>query len=428
MALTFLFVQHAAPQSTDQALESSKVAENTERAGGPATLQGLIKYAMENNPGLKAARLDWARVIQKYPQATYLDDPMLTYTLPVEEIETRLGPQEHVVKLTQKFPFPGKLGLKGEVVFKEIDIARIKYEMAIRDIISEVKKSFYELYYIDKAIELAEENKAVLDYFSEVSKVNYGLDVSELDELVRAQKLSAEASYELIVLRDMRQSAVARLNTLLDRNPSDAIEKLEEPEFNPFSHSLDDMYKSATANHEELRIAGIMLEKSELEERLAKYSYLPDFQIGLNYSSIGEPPLPVEDAGQDAVAFTFGINIPIWFGKNRAAVNEKNIIREKSLIEKNAIVNEIQNAVRSVYFDITGSGRIVKLYGESLIPEAKKSLEFAEARYKNGEERLSRLLETQSMWLNFRRVYYRALADYLKSIAELERLTKIKLY
>ena len=70
----------------------------------------------------------------------------------------------------------------------------------------------------------------------------------------------------------------------------------------------------------------------------------------------------------------------------------------------------------------------MKLYGETLVPEAKESLEFAEARYKSGEEMLGRLLETQSLWINFRLVYYRSLADYLKSIAELERLTAKELY
>jgi hypothetical protein len=140
MALTFLFVQQAAPQSTDPDLESSRVAENTENAVGTATLQGLIKYAVENNPGLKAARLEWARVIQKYPQVTSLEDPMLTYTYPIEEIETRLGPQDQVFMLSQRFPFPGKLGLKGEVVSKEVEIAKTSYDRTVRDLIVEVKK------------------------------------------------------------------------------------------------------------------------------------------------------------------------------------------------------------------------------------------------------------------------------------------------
>ncbi|MFQ5585358.1 MAG: TolC family protein [Thermodesulfobacteriota bacterium] len=392
------------------------------------TLVELIAYGVEHNPRIEAARLGWQRTKEKYPQATSYDDPMLMYIQPVREIETRLGPQERVIALNQKIPFPGKLGLKGDIVTKEIEIARTEYEKALRDLTTGIKKVYYELYYIDKAIELARENDAVLDYFAEVSRTNYGLSVSQLDELVRAQKLSAKASLDLIRFSDMRSSVVARLNTLLFRPQDYPVGKAEEPEVKSFHHSLDELMAWGVENYEELTIAGLKVEKGDLEKDLSRYSYLPNFQIGVNYSQIGAPPMPVTDAGEDAVAVTFGINIPIWFSKNRAAVNQAGINREKIFIEKYAVTNELENNIKRVYFNLTNSERIVKLYGETLVPEARESVEFAEARYKSGEEMLGRLLETQSLWINFRLVYYRSLADYLKSIAELERLTARELY
>lgn len=387
------------------------------------TLAELLDYAVENNSRVKASRLNWQRMIQKYPQATALDDPMLTYTYPIEKVETRLGPQEHVLMFSQKIPFPGKLGLKGKIVKKEIEIAKTMYEKSLRDLEAKVKKSYFDLFYIDHATQLARENKAVLDYFRDVSRTNYSLDVSELDELVRAQKLQAKASFDLIVLSDMRVGAVARLNTLLDREPTYAIARLEDPPLPPFERTIDELYDLATKNYEELKIAGLKVEKSGLEERLSRYRYRPDFRVGFNYSVIGEPPMAVAEAGQDAYGVTFGINIPLWFNKNKAAVREAAIGREKSLIEKNAVLKELHNNVKRVYYDLTSAESIIRLYGDSLVPEARESLDFAEARYKNGEERLGRLLETQSMWLNFRLVYYRAASDFLKSVAELERLT-----
>jgi outer membrane protein TolC len=392
-------------------------------AAAPATLKGLIQYAVENNPRLKAARFKWKSVIEKYPQAVSYDDPMLTYTYTVEEIETRLGPVNSMLMLSQKIPFPGKLGLKGRIVEKEIDIAKTEYDLVLRNLSTVVKKAFYELYYIDKATVLAKENDAVLEYFAEVSRVNYGLDTSGLDELVRSRKMSAKASLDLIMLDDMREGALARINTLLNLDPESPIGPLEEPRLRSFEYSLDELYRWAVTNYEALKIAGLKVEKSELQTRLSKYKYLPDFRIGLNYSEIGDPPMAVTDAGRDAVAVTFGINIPIWFSKNRAAVNQSNINRERSLMEKGAVLSELENEVKRVYFNLTSAERIVKLYGESLIPEARESLGFAEARYKTGKEMLGRILETQSLWINFRLVYYRAFANYLKSVAELERLT-----
>lgn len=396
---------------------------------GPTTLKGLVLAAVDNNPRVIAARLRWDSVKEKYPQATSYEDPMLMYTEPIREIETRLGPQERVVALSQKIPFPGKLGLKGEIVSKEIEIARTGYEKAVRDLVAEVKKAYYELYYVDKSIELARENEAVLDYFAQVSRANYGLSVSQLDELVRAQTLSAKASLDLIRLDDIRTGAVSRLNALLYRPEDAPMGRLEELEIKPFPYRLDELKAWAIENYEGLRIAGLNVEKSELETRLAGYAYLPNFNIGVNYSQIGDPPNALTpDAGQDAYAVTFGINIPIWLSRNRAGVREASINRERSLVEKNTIANELENELKRVHFNLTSSLRIVELYGGSLVPEARESLEFAETRYKNGEEMIGRLLETQSLWLNFRLVYWRAVADYLKSIAELERLSGRELY
>ncbi len=429
LLLAAFFIAVPAPAAPAAAPAGEGKAEIAASEGnGKVGLGGLIAEAAENNPELVSARLAWESVKLKYPQVTSYEDPMLTYTEPIREIETRLGPQERMVGLSQAVPFPGKLGLKGEIVAREIEIARIRYEKALRELAARVKREYYELYYIDKAIELAGENEAVLGYFAEVSRSNYGLSVSQLDELVRAQKMSADASLSLITLDKVRQGVVARLNTLLYRPPDHPVGRVEEPELKPFTHSQDDVMALALENFEGLKMAELRLRKSELEGSLARYSYLPDFRIGVNYSQIGDPPAQIADAGEDAYSVTLGMNLPIWFGKKRAAVSQAGVERQRQLMEKNAVTNALQNDVQRIYSDLRNSERVVELYGNRLVPEARESLEFAEARYRTGEEMLGRLLETQSLWLNFRLVYYRSFADYLKSIAELEVLTSSELY
>jgi len=408
-------------------------AEKTDAAGsvaGPAMAEGarhglkhFLDIAIERNPALRAARRRWKMAEQRPVQARSLDNPVLKYTEPAREIETRLGPVDRSISLSQKLPFPGKLGLKGDIAAKEAEMARVRYQKLLRDLTAEVKKTYYELYFVDKAIELQKENDAVLEYFAEISRRNYGLDVSELDELVRAQKSAAAASLGLLRIEDMREAAAARLNTLLDRPPGAEVARTAELDPLPFDHRPEDLYDWAARYNEDVKIAGLEVEKGELERRLAGYSWRPDFRVGLTYSQIGEPPAAIPDAGDDALVVTLGMSIPLWFSKNRAAVDEKGFALEGRLAERSAVVTEVVNRVKRTYFDMRTSRMVMDLYGKRLIPEAKKSVDFAEARYKTGREMLARLLEAQSMWINFRLVYFRAVADYYKSIAELERLT-----
>lgn len=253
---------------------------------GASTLRGLIRYAVDNNPRIKAARLEWARVIEKYPQATAYDDPVLSFTYAIDEIETRLGPQEQIFKLSQRLPFPGKLSLKGEAVAKEVEIAKTMYESVVRDVIVSVKKSFYELYYIDMALTLTEQNKKVLEHFTKIATTDYSTDATTLNDVVKAQAQYAQASYDLILLEEMRSAEVTRLNTLLNRDPEEEVTGLEGPEMGEPTFTLEDLYRWAREN-EELRMAESRVEKSEIEESLARYAFLPDFHLGLNYSQIG---------------------------------------------------------------------------------------------------------------------------------------------
>ncbi len=391
------------------------------------TLKEFLEMARRSNPLLGAAYRHWKMREYRPAEVRSLEDPVLKYTEAAREVETRLGPVDRAFSLNQKLPFPGKLRLKGTIAAKEAEIAKVSYEKVLRDLSAEVKKTYYELYFVDRAVELQKENEAVLDYFAEVSRRNYGLDVSELDELVRAQKSSAKAAFSLLKAQDMRTTVVARLNTLLDRAPDTVVGAIHEPPFTEVDTSVEQMYEMAGRNNELVRVTGLKVQKSELEKKLAGFSYLPNFSVGVNYSQIGLPPSMVKDGGDDALSFTLGLSIPLWFGKNRARVAQKSELINKTRFERRAALQEIKGLVDKVYYNMSTTKSIAVLYKKRFIPEAKESMDFAEARYKTGKESLGRLLETESMWIDFRLLYYRAFTDYLKNIAELERLTASEL-
>ncbi|MFQ5481072.1 MAG: TolC family protein [Thermodesulfobacteriota bacterium] len=387
------------------------------------SLKDFLEMARTNNPALKAAYRHWKMTEHRPAQVRSLEDPVLKYTEAAREVETRLGPVDRTFSLNQKLPFPGKLRLKGNIADKDAEIARVSYEKILRDLRAEVKKTYYELYFADMAVMLQKENEAVLEYFAEISRRNYGLDVSELDELVRAQKSSARATFGLLKARDMRKGLVARLNTFLDRAPDTEVGTLKEPDFADVNVSVDEMYEMAAKNNEMVRMTVLKVEKSELEKRLAGFNYKPNFSVGVNYAQIGEPPTLIKNHGDDAVSFSLGVSIPIWFGKNRAAVSEKTELVNKSRFLKRSVLQDVKGLVDKRYYNMSTAKGIASIYKDRFIPEAKESMDFAEARYKTGKESLGRLLETQSMWIDFRLLYYRAFVDYLKNIAELERLT-----
>lgn len=387
------------------------------------SLSELIAIGLTDNPSIKAKRLAWESVKEKHPQATALPDPMLQYTQPFQEIETRLGPNKRSIMLSQKLPYPGKLKLKGDIVNKEVEVARVALDKTARDLVLNIKKAYYDLYYLDKARALAKERIKVFNHFSKAEMNDYSVGTTRFSDVVSAETRFADAEYDLILFAELRTAAASRLNTLLNREPEQKIPAVIEPVIEEDINVLSQLYLRS-GGHESIRTADLMIEKSGLAEELSNFTSKPNFMVGLKYTDIGEPEMRgISDGGRDAVAVTFGLSIPLWGEKNRAAKKEARLVRLKSEQARAALTDGLNAEVKKAYVDMKSNYQLVRLYFDSLIPKAEKLINTVEINYKNGNGSIADLFESRVMWINFSLAYHRAASNYLKNSAELERLT-----
>jgi outer membrane protein TolC len=179
----------------------------------------------------------------------------------------------------------------------------------------------------------------------------------------------------------------------------------------------------AEAHQEGIRIAGMEVEKADVKIDLARYQNFPDFKFGLFYASIGDPDVPrdPDDAGRDAFGVQAGLTLPLWFGKNKARLSVARAERNKVQAAERARINDTRTKIRNIFFRLENSRRLMKLYGEELLPQAARSMELAETWFREGESTFSDFVETQAVWYNFQLALARARADYGKFFARLER-------
>ncbi|MEE9310175.1 MAG: TolC family protein [Cocleimonas sp.] len=406
---------------------------STAISANPANLNQLIKIAVDNNSGLKSRKLKWQSLIHQYPQATAYADPSLTYTEAVSPIETRLGPQDRVLTLKQKLPFKGKRALKGEIVKKDIEIAKVNFNKASRDLVVAVKKSFYELVYIENAIKLSMQNKVVLEKITHIATTDYASSASTLNDVAKAQSQYAQVSYDVQLLEELRSTEKTQINTLLNRAPEQPFQIHSGVRQPPkFAHSTASLYKWAESNEENI-IADLNIQKSQVQTKLSNYTSLPDFNIGAAYSQIGERDdvSGLRNNGKDAFSVNIGINIPLNRGKNNAIKEQARINQLKQIQDKKALKNRLNSKVKSIYFRLNNAYRQTVLYSKNLIPQANRAMQIAQLQYRENSSQkkgsIAGYLETQSTWLNFQLAYQRAVADYWKNLIELEKITGKKL-
>lgn len=250
--------------------------------------------------------------------------------------------------------------------------------------------------------------------------------------MLKAQVELSDILNELITLEQLKETAVARINTLLNRHPEIPLGTPEEVDIIELNVTIEELYQKAEQISPELTIFKHLIERDKAAYKLSKKNYYPDFTFGFNYNLVNDLPSsalssPVGES-RDSYTGTLSINIPI-FQKRKydAGVREANARLKSSKRAYRNVENETLFGVKDFHFRMQTAERLVKLYRDSIIPQAEQSLKAAEIGYQAGRVDFLNLIDSQRILLDFQLAYYRAIADFGTNLSELERVVGIEL-
>ena len=383
----------------------------------------LIQVAVARSPKVKAAKARWQATIEQYPQVTALPDPMFMYGYYMRSVETRVGPQRHRVSFSQTFPYPGTLDAAGEVIKKAIEIQRVKHEQVIRDLIVELKLSYHELAYLQRAVELTRQNHELVASILTIATARYAEGEAALNDVLKAQSQLAQLEYDLILLEELQRVEHASITGTLSIPSTPALGTTVPVPYQPLDVGLADIEKQALSKRQELRIVGLSIEKAGEGIALAELQTKPMFKLDLMTIETGEALMPdTLGSGKNPFTIGFGVTIPWSSLKNSSKVREAQQNHEVLKADKHSLEDTTRVALRKVYFRLENARRLVELYETTLIPQAGAAIEVAETWHQERPKSITGFLETQSVWLNFNLARLRAIADYQQNLARLEQL------
>jgi Outer membrane protein len=395
-------------------------------------IRWVIDEALRSNPDFKSAKLIWDASKERVPQVSALDDPNLGFTYYGEQTQTRVGEVQAGFMASQKIPFFGKLRLRGEVAENEANAIGERYRALERDIVAKAKSAFYELYWVHKSIRINEENRGLLQRFVKIAEIKYASGKATQQDVLKAQVELSDIMNELITLEQLKETAIARINTLLNKHPETSLGTPEEVDITEFDVPIAELYKEAKKISPELETFKYRIERDKAAYKLSKKQYYPDFTFGFNYNLTNDLPTSVMSSpvgeGRDAYTGTLSINVPI-FQKRKydAGVREANARLKSSEKAYRNMENKTLFEVKDFHFRTQTAERLVKLYKGSIIPLAEQSLKAAEIGYQAGRVDFLNLIDSQRVLLNFNLAYYRAIADFGTNFSELERVVGVEL-
>ncbi len=395
----------------------SLTAAHTHADDGKGTLEAYLQEALAANPEL-SAQFDRVKASRQIGvQMGALPDPKLSYTEFVSRVQTRTGPQERAVSLTQAFPWPGKLTLREGIADQSAQTAFYRFEATQRQVIREIGLGYFDYAFLAEATRVTRQNLSLLKQLAPTvdEKVRGGGDLSAS---LRLEVELTKAEDQLQTLEEQRNALSSRIASLLGRTP-DLDTPLPFPTMSarvPRIGSTDSL-ESAVKGHPLVEAASSGVITAELAEQLSRKSPLPDINIGANVIDIG-------GSGDTAVGVMVGVSIPLQFDKYRAEKIEKSALASAARADVESIRQKLLADLHRTIQAWKEADKRLHLYRDKLLPAAEQALEVTSESYRNDKATVTDLIDSERTLLDLRLMYQRALASAHKAALEIRTLTE----
>lgn len=343
-----------------------------------------------------------------------------------------------LIGVSQTVPFPGKSRLRRQIAEREVDAAIAAVQIVSLEVQRDVKKSYFELAYLDRAIEIVNQNQPVLADVIRVAEAHYAAGLTGQQDVLKARVEAARLGETASTLLEQKRSALAELNSLLDRESTTPVGNAQIPERVTHAALTSDparirfatqilgsraadsplpplatLEALALNRNAQLRQRQAMIGAQSARVALAGKAAKPDIDLSLQYGQRDQRP--------DMVSAIVSIPLPI----HRRARQDQEISEARSELagmqaEQTGEVNKIRAEIARLVSDMERNRTQLALYAKAILPQGQTAVSSSLASYQAGKSDLLSVLDNQGTLFAYETANYRALADFAKTLADLE--------
>ena len=408
-----------APGSSSVRSAVSSPAPDAAPVTAQLTVEQAVEDALTGNPEIRATvkRLSLAQM--KTTTARSLDDPMLMvrdWDTPITK-PWDLNQAQLMVSLQQTIPGKEKRDLRSKIAGDDVEVASDELESLRQEVTASVREVCAALLRNADEMKLHNEQAAVLNEALSAALAEYTTGKVAQADVLRAQMALTRLSEHLIELEEKRDTARTQLNALMGRSPDEAIEIDGSYRTATVLPSIDELKRIAIEDRPELAALRKQIARSNDESQLARLAMKPDLTASAGYML-----MPTGSPSRNAYMAEVTMNLPWW---NRARhdgeTKQADAAIDVAQAELDARTATVFLEIRQAEIAVHSAQRRVKLYRDTLLPQAEASFKASAASYQNNRGEFMNLIDSQNLLLDVRAAMYKALAESDAGSAQLER-------
>jgi outer membrane protein TolC len=387
----------------------------------PLTVDEAVAEALQANPEIQASvrRLSLAQL--KTTTARSLDDPMLMardWDTPLRK-PWDLNQAQMMFSLQQSFLSREKRDVRAKLAGEDVEVAADELESMRQAVSADVRKACSDLKRNADEMKLHDRQAALLKEALAAVLAQYATGKVPQADVLRAQMAMTRLSEHLIELEEERDGVRAQLNALLGRRPDEPIEiagSYAGPVELPATEELE---RLAVEHRPELTALRKLIVKSQDQGQVTRLAMKPDFTAALGYMI-----MPTGSAARNAYMAELTMNLP-WLNRDRheGEAKQADAATAVAQAELDARASAVFLEVRQAQIAIVSAEKRVKVYRDTLLPQAEATFKASTAAYENNRAEFGALIDSQNLLLEIQTAYYKASSDADAGIAQLERAT-----
>lgn len=379
-------------------------------------LSDAIAMALSNNPELRSGEAKIEAAAGRAYQAKVWSNPELT--VGVEDWQVTggrgLAGSKQTVGVAQTIPFPGRKKIDREIGVSGMRLSAAELSLRRRELVRDVKASFYQVIAAERLVEVAGELVAVAESSAAAARKRVAAGAAADEEQLRAEIPLEQSKTELAGYR--RELVVARQTLFLLLGRPDLS---ETPVTGTLAETgdlalLDRRPDQWLAGHPSVVAGEVGRNRAELELRRARLDPYPDVRMDVSGGYVGDSGRPILE---------LGISLPVpVIDRGRGKQQEAQANVRMAEADRAAIEQRLLRAWGAAGERFRTAAAQAANYRERILPKSNEALRMVQTGFEQGKFGFIDLLDTQRTAAEVRLAYQQKLLELNLARADIEAL------